>query len=412
MKKKIIGIFTTCILIAIISIAGIAYAKYKTSLIGNATAEIAKWSFKVNGQTDENFTIDLATTRTGIEQEANVQEGFVGPGTAGAFEIEIDARDTEVSLVYDINMDVDDGNNEKLPKNLIFYSDAEMKNAIYHTDNFINLNGFIAHDDDNKVKKQTIYWKWDYETGQTQEEKDSNDIADSLWMGKSVSLSIGVIGKQANESPASNQYAVTFDANGGTLQGYGNSSQATRQVKYGEQYGDLPTPVREGYTFKGWNGKNKINYSEGELMYSSIIDGKVVLDASSLEGNIGRRVDIQKYNNNSFIGTIFSSYENRFHSCTFVKDNTFDNIRLKINTTKSDPYIQFFLTNLTNGEDYTISFNVESKAEARAVISNIQLENGTVATKYEPYYITSSTEVVQNQNHTLTAIWEPISNNP
>lgn len=214
------------------------------------------------------------------------------------------------------------------------------------------------------------------------------------------------------ENPIEGQYAVTFDANGGTLQGYGNSSQATRQVKYGEQYGDLPTPVREGYTFKGWNGKNKINYSEGELMYSSIIDGKVVLDASSLEGNIGRRVDIQKYNNNSFIGTIFSSYENRFHSCTFVKDNTFDNIRLKINTTKSNPYIQFFLTNLTNGEDYTISFNVESKAEARAVISNIQLENGTVATKYEPYYITSSTEVVQNQNHTLTAIWEPISNNP
>lgn len=102
----------------------------------------------------------------------------------------------------------------------------------------------------------------------------------------------------------------------------------------------------------------------------------------------------------------------KIDSCTFVKDNTFDNIRLKINTTKSDPYIQFFLTNLTNGEDYTISFNVESKAEARAVISNIQLENGTVATKYEPYYITSSTEVVQNQNHTLTAIWEPISNNP
>lgn len=253
MKKKIIGIFTTCILIAIISIAGIAYAKYKTSLIGNATAEIAKWSFKVNGQTDENFTIDLATTRTGIEQEANVQEGFVGPGTAGAFEIEIDARGAEVSLVYDINMDVDDGNNEKLPKNLIFYSDAEMKNAIYHTDNFINLNGFIAHDDDNKVKKQTIYWKWDYETGQTQEEKDSNDIADSLWMGKSVSLSIGVIGKQANESPASNQYAVTFDANGGTLQGYGNATQATKFVNYGEEYGELPVPTREGYTFAGWS---------------------------------------------------------------------------------------------------------------------------------------------------------------
>ena len=37
--------------------------------------------------------------------------------------------------------------------------------------------------------------------------------------------------------------------------------------------------------------------------------------------------------------------------------------------------------------------------------SDIQLEEGVAVTAYEPYYITSSTEVVQNQNHTLTAIW-------
>ena len=39
-----------------------------------------------------------------------------------------------------------------------------------------------------------------------------------------------------------------------------------------------------------------------------------------------------------------------------------------------------------------------------------QIEEGNVATAYEPYILTSSTIVTQNKNHTLTAIWEPVSN--
>ena len=44
------------------------------------------------------------------------------------------------------------------------------------------------------------------------------------------------------------------------------------------------------------------------------------------------------------------------------------------------------------------------------VLSNIQVEEGSTATAYEPYYVTDTTPVTQNKNHTLTAIWEPISN--
>ena len=38
-----------------------------------------------------------------------------------------------------------------------------------------------------------------------------------------------------------------------------------------------------------------------------------------------------------------------------------------------------------------------------------QLEEGTEATAYEPYYVTSDVTVTQNKNHTLKAIWEPIN---
>jgi uncharacterized repeat protein (TIGR02543 family) len=41
-------------------------------------------------------------------------------------------------------------------------------------------------------------------------------------------------------------YTMTFDPNGGTV------SPTTKVVKYGQQYGTLPTPTRAGYTFTGW----------------------------------------------------------------------------------------------------------------------------------------------------------------
>ena len=44
--------------------------------------------------------------------------------------------------------------------------------------------------------------------------------------------------------------------------------------------------------------------------------------------------------------------------------------------------------------------------EGITYIKNFQIEEGTKATTYEPYYILSNTTVVQPINHTLTAIWE------
>ena len=56
---------------------------------------------------------------------------------------------------------------------------------------------------------------------------------------------------------------VTFDPDGGTIpQGTkwtGSGNSATKEVTTGLTYGDLPTPTKEGYTFKGWNGKNMFN---------------------------------------------------------------------------------------------------------------------------------------------------------
>lgn len=43
-----------------------------------------------------------------------------------------------------------------------------------------------------------------------------------------------------------NNYTLTFNANGGSV------SPTSKSVAYGSQYGTLPTPTRNGYTFTGW----------------------------------------------------------------------------------------------------------------------------------------------------------------
>ncbi len=45
---------------------------------------------------------------------------------------------------------------------------------------------------------------------------------------------------------SANQYTVTFDAQGGTV------DPATKTVTYGSAYGDLPTPTRTWHSFGGW----------------------------------------------------------------------------------------------------------------------------------------------------------------
>ena len=60
-RNKPVIILLALLLITAIAFSMYAYAIYKTTLKGNGTATVAKWSFKVNGQTQTIPDIDLAT---------------------------------------------------------------------------------------------------------------------------------------------------------------------------------------------------------------------------------------------------------------------------------------------------------------------------------------------------------------
>lgn len=62
-------------------------------------------------------------------------------------------------------------------------------------------------------------------------------------------------------SPVPETFTITFDANGGTV------STKSKTVTLGEPVGKMPTPVREGYIFKGWYNEMESTYLTADTTY-------------------------------------------------------------------------------------------------------------------------------------------------
>lgn len=177
----------------------------------------------------------------------------------------------------------------------------------------------------------------------------------------------------------------------------------SKTVYVGSKYGTLPIPTREGYTFKGWNGKNLVNiadqnvsftgkhykeqYFDYELLpnttYTLSFNYNVISSTNPIYDSVGYGSIVGKYNYDIYHSNRYSGIGRK--KTTFTTSNSFNTSPAKI---------AFRLVRMgTSGN-------------ANVDISNIQLEIGSTATPYEPYYITKDTTVVQTGNHTLTAIWE------
>lgn len=85
-----------------------------------------------------------------------------------------------------------------------------------------------------------------------------------------VSGEIKTITEQEFNKYAKGEFEVTFDANGGTV------SPADKKVYFGEAYGTLPVPVREGCTFDGWHTSDGMLVTETTKFQG---DGDIVLKA-------------------------------------------------------------------------------------------------------------------------------------
>ena len=177
-KKQLFVIILLLVVLVTASCLGMyAWARYQTITNGSAQGQVAKWSFKVNGEETKFATINLAETLN----FQNVAEGRIAPGTNGAFDLVIDASGTEVSLDYFITIDA-----SERPTNMKFYKDsAKQQPLTINSDGKLVFDGEILLENIDTPVTETIYWDWPYETTtrptqivKTSEENEAKIIAE------------------------------------------------------------------------------------------------------------------------------------------------------------------------------------------------------------------------------------------
>ncbi len=229
---------------------------------------------------------------------------------------------------------------------------------------------------------------------------NASNVDQTSAMNKSFSAKV-----QATAEFTNDKTIVTFDANGGT------TPLSSKLVTYGESYGTLPTPTRAGYTFKGWNGKNLFN--EEKILMA--IDGTTYENGYyEFTGKNGyflyggdNKYPIEFKSGTQYTLTVIGhmlqdgdNYIFQFNYTDGTINQEADNIRIAEITDH-----KYTVTSRPSKDVMNLKARYK-KIGIKVYISKVQLEEGTEATEYEPYYITSNTTVVQNNNHTLKAIWE------
>ena len=262
------------------------------------------------------------------------------------------------------------------------------------TKDYTNKTSYVIDREEIESNTTNIYkvYLWiDYWEGDTTHTGLNNNSTMGLDYKSAISLVVN-----SEETP---KYLVTFDTNGGTL----NSENASKVVYLGEEYGELPIPTREGYEFLGWNGKNLFNKANYLLLKDYPIQiNSYYWGTISLKPNTRYKLSIIRYNGYTGKGNyylIVNKEKSATSSYFSIAHNNYPNYEgLNYYDTDSDGVLYIGRVWVTQADLNKIWQN-----------TNFQIEEGTEATPYEPYFVTSDVIVTQQKDHILKAIWEPVS---
>ncbi len=216
------------------------------------------------------------------------------------------------------------------------------------------------------------------------------------------------------------QITVTADANGGNIPSTtgwtGTGAISTKDVTYNNAYGTLPTPTKSGYDFVGWRGSNIFNPDTMTFTSSTHTQGseEITLNAGVYDRILNKTKWVPKTDTtytlvidvleNTFDKELFLATDDRFYILNYGGSTRinlgslgFTGKIVKTFKTRSD------FSNVTLG-----SFWFQSNNGVTGTYRiKMSIFEGTTINDYEPYYITSSSNVVNPQNHTITAEWTP-----
>ena len=157
-KNRLSKIIAFLVLLAVVAMIFVAntYSKYATNASGSDSVVVAKWSFEVNGEEiavagdAKTIAFNLFDTiyDSNGEEETDVADGVIAPGTSGEFEFAL-KNTSDVTAQYAIKLAVD---NTNIP--LEFSFDGEGWAS--------DLTNLIAQDnlEINASKNVKVMWRW------------------------------------------------------------------------------------------------------------------------------------------------------------------------------------------------------------------------------------------------------------
>ena len=167
MKKNrlfILGIFTVMVALVSLSLVSGTWAKYTSTVSGQATATVAKWGWAYEGNnldlTSNPQTIEFNLFQTrydsdGSTPETDVKANLIAPGTSGKFDLEF-ANKSEVNAEYKVHFTVTNTSNVPLEYNV---------NGQGWKSTLDDITTAVQVAMETGTAKIEVEWRWAFESG-------------------------------------------------------------------------------------------------------------------------------------------------------------------------------------------------------------------------------------------------------
>lgn len=108
------------------------YAIFETDSTGEATFDIGSWVIKLNElDISSGQTVNFSMNNFNYTTNSHVKNGVIAPGRSGYFDVVLDPTGTDVSVRYDITLDIPD----EYMDNIIYYITTDDGNTVRTDEN-------------------------------------------------------------------------------------------------------------------------------------------------------------------------------------------------------------------------------------------------------------------------------------
>ena len=184
-SKKIILLFIIFILLVFLFfLLRQTYAKYKTSVTGNAAIAISRWNIKVNSQSIKNNNDISAKIQPVFSGNDNIASNIIAPTAEGYFDLVFNFKDVDVSFKYDINVSSDESSAVSDLVTTGYSVDGGEKITFNNFNSPISETFALANKPEERTIRIYIMWNDDPDTS------SMNNIDDTLSTMKADSSAI------------------------------------------------------------------------------------------------------------------------------------------------------------------------------------------------------------------------------